>query len=104
MHMTTKMSSSQGNRVCQYFNSPPQGWDVWERRIKAQESQCGKQELGHRCGHPAPGLCRRLQADGLPCLLPQEKNRGNCGLTRPQLLLCQENWKPWSVDAKIRTL
>lgn len=28
--------------------------DVWEKKIKVQEPQCGKQELGHSCGHCSP--------------------------------------------------
>lgn len=27
---------------------------MWEKRIEVQDSQCGKQELGHRCGHCSP--------------------------------------------------
>lgn len=57
MHITTKISTSQGKRVCQYFNCLPQGWEVWEKRIKVQEPQCGEQELEHRCGHCS--LCPR---------------------------------------------
>lgn len=65
-HTITKISTSQGNRVCQHFNCPPQGWDVWEKRIKVQESQGGKWELGHRCGQCCPWP-RTMQRGSLVC-------------------------------------
>lgn len=107
------VKSSQTENVCDQKNrlilraaKVSNSTRQWEMRIKLRYYQYGKQELLHRCGHhfTSPGTTKPVSRQMVSlAYFHRKKQRGNHRLTWLLLLPCQENWKPWRLDAKIGT-